>query len=123
MHQPPQTARQAVADLAQRIGAAELAEQHRDELRPVGKALGAPLRVVLLHQRGKFGPGETLQQLIEQARDLYHGLALLVGGVWRSSRQGTIRQRPIIGGLVFSLSQGQSSLGQQSRNTQKNAPG
>jgi hypothetical protein len=33
--------------------------------------------------------------LIEETRDLYDGLALLVGDVWRSSGQGTVRQRSL----------------------------
>ena len=43
MHQTPQAAAQAVTNLAQRIGASQLAEQHGDELRPAGKALGGTL--------------------------------------------------------------------------------
>ena len=77
MHQFAQATAQAVADLAQRIGMAELAEQHRDELRPAGKALGVTLSVVLLYQRGELGPGKMLEQLIEEARDLYDWIALL----------------------------------------------
>jgi hypothetical protein len=68
---------------------------------------------VFLDQRGEFGAGEMLQQLIEQARDLYHCLALLLACVWRRSGQGTIRQRLIIGGLFFWLSESQSCLGQE----------
>jgi hypothetical protein len=36
-----------------------------------------------------------LEQLIEQAGYLYDCLALLAGDVWRSSGQGTIRQRSL----------------------------
>ena len=36
-----------------------------------------PLRVVLLDQRGEFGTGKMLEQLTEQAGDLYDGIALL----------------------------------------------
>ena len=71
MDQPSQAARQTVADLAQGIGASELTEQHGNELRPAGKALGITLGGVLLHQRGKLRPREVLEQLIEQACDLY----------------------------------------------------
>jgi hypothetical protein len=73
----------------------ELAEQHRDQLRPAAKAFGAPFRVIFLDQRPKLGSGKMLEQLIEETRDLYDGLALLVGGVWRSSRLGIIRQRSL----------------------------
>src|ERR1035437_3899248 len=77
MHQPPQAAAQAVADFAQRIGAPQLTEQHRDELRPAGKALGVTLSGVLLYQCGELGAGKVLEELIEEAGDLYDGIALL----------------------------------------------
>ena len=95
MHQPAQTAGQSVADLAQGVGVAELAEQHRDELGPAAESFGGPLGVVFLYQRRELGPGKMLEQLIEQARYLYDCLALLVGDVRRSSGQGNIRQRSL----------------------------
>jgi hypothetical protein len=103
MHQFAQATAQAVANLAKRISMGELAEQHRDQLGPAAKTFGAPFRIVFLDQRSELGSGEMLEQLIEQTRDLYDGFAFLVGGVWRSSGQGTIRQRFIIGGLFFLL--------------------
>ena len=77
MDQSPETARQTVADLAQGVGASQLTEQHGNELRPAGKALGITLGGVLLHQRGKLRPREVLEQLIEQACNLYDWIALL----------------------------------------------
>jgi hypothetical protein len=77
MDQPPQAAAQAIADLAQRIGATQLTEQHGNELRPAGKALGVTLRGVLLDECGELGSGKVLEQLIEEARDLYDWIALL----------------------------------------------
>ena len=77
MHESAQAAGQTVADLAQGVGTSQLTEQHGDKLRPAGKALGVTLGGVLLHQRGKLGPGEVLEQLIEQACDLYDWIALL----------------------------------------------
>ncbi len=71
MDESPEAAGQAVADLAQRVGASQLAEQHGNDLRPAGKALGVTLGGVLLHQRGKLRPREMLEQLIEEACDLY----------------------------------------------------
>ena len=65
MDQPPQTAAQAVANLAQRIGASQLTEQHGDELRPAGKALGVTLSGVLLYECGELDAGKVLEQLIE----------------------------------------------------------
>ena len=68
MNQFAQATAQAVADLAQRIGMGELAEQHRDQLRPAAKAFGAPFRVVFLDQGSELGPGKKLEQLIEETR-------------------------------------------------------
>ena len=65
MHQSPKAAAQAVADLAQGIGASQLTEQHGDELRPAGKALGGTLSGVLLYECGELGAGKMLEQLIE----------------------------------------------------------
>src|ERR1019366_8347751 len=79
MHQLAQTAGQAVADLAQGIGMAQLAEQHGDELGPAIEPLGGPLGFVLLDQTRELQAGKVMQQLIEQACDLYHGGALLNG--------------------------------------------
>lgn len=73
----------------------ELAEQHRDPLRPAVKAFGPAFRIIFFDQRPELGPRKMLEQLMEQTRDLYDGFAFLVGGVWRSSGQGTIRQRPL----------------------------
>jgi hypothetical protein len=55
----------------------ELAEQHRDQLGPAAKTFGGFLRVVFLDQRPELGSGKVLEQLIEQARDLYDWIALL----------------------------------------------
>jgi len=65
MHQPPQAAAQAVADLAKRIGVSQLTEQHGDELGPAGKTLGGTLSGVLLYEGGELGSGKVLEQLIE----------------------------------------------------------
>jgi hypothetical protein len=54
-----------------------LTEQHGDELRPTGKALGVTLSGVLLDECGELGSGKVLEQLIEQACDLYDWIALL----------------------------------------------
>ena len=77
MHQAPQAAAEAVADLAQRIGASELAEQHGDELRPAGEALGVTLSGVLLDECGELSTRKVLEQLIEETRNLYDWIALL----------------------------------------------
>ena len=89
MHQSPQTAGQTVADLAQGVGASQLTEQHGDELRPTGEALGVTLGGVLLHQRGKLRSREVLEQLIEQACDLYDWIALL----WAACGEAPAKER------------------------------
>ena len=77
MNETALAARQAVADFAQRVGPAKLAEQHGDELRPTGESFGGAFGPVLFHQRGEFRPWKMMQQLIEQACRLYHMVALL----------------------------------------------
>src|SRR5512146_309738 len=89
MHQSPQTTPQAVADFAQGISACQLAEQHGDELRPAGKALGGTLGAVLLHEGGKLRPRKVLEQLIEQTRDLYDWIALL----WAACGEAPAKER------------------------------
>jgi hypothetical protein len=54
-----------------------LTEQHGDELCPAGKALGVTLSGVLLDECGELGAGKVLEQLIEEARNLYDWIALL----------------------------------------------
>src|SRR3954454_5898165 len=71
MHETAQATGQAVADVAQGIGAAQLAEEHGDELRPASKALGGSFGPVFLHQRGEFGTGKMVEQLIKEASSLY----------------------------------------------------
>ncbi len=95
MHQSAETAAQTVADLAQRISASQLTEQHGDELRPAGKALGGTLSAVLLDEGGKLRPRKMLEQLIEQARDLYDWIALLWAACGEAPTKGTARQRQL----------------------------
>jgi alkyl hydroperoxide reductase subunit AhpC len=49
MHQSAQATGQTVADIAQGIGAAQLAKEHGDELCPARKTLGGSFRVVLFN--------------------------------------------------------------------------
>ena len=65
------------------------------ELRPAGKALGVTLGGVLLHQRGKLRAREVLEQLIEQACDLYDEIALLWAACGEAPAKGTARQRQL----------------------------
>jgi hypothetical protein len=112
MDQLAQATAQAVANLAQRIGVGELAEQHRDQLRPAAKAFGTPFGVVFLDQRRELGPREMLEQLIEETRNLYDGFAFLVGAfgeapAWNDSPTF------IIGGLFFCSQESQACFGQE----------
>jgi hypothetical protein len=77
MNEAALAAPQAIADFAQRVGPAKLAEQHGDELRPTGESFGGSFGAVLFHQRGEFRPWEMMQKLIEQACRLYHVVAFL----------------------------------------------
>src|ERR1035438_3775053 len=55
----------------------ELTAQHGDELRPAGKTFGITLSGVLFDECSELGSGKVLEQLIEQACDLYDWIALL----------------------------------------------
>ena len=105
MDQAAQTTRQPIADLAQGIGASELAKEHGDELRPAGKSLGSAFGAVLLDKSGEFGTRKMLEKLIEQAGSLYDCLGPPCGRRSAKLRQGTIRQRSIIGGPSTHASQ------------------
>src|ERR1039458_7856120 len=90
MYQSPQAAAQAVADLAQRIGASQLTEQHGDELCPAGETFGGTLSSVLLYECGELGSRKVMEQLIEQASDLYDWIALLWAAFGEASSQELI---------------------------------
>jgi len=77
-----------------------LTEQHGDELRPAAKALGGTLGGVLLDECGELSTGKVLEQLIEQARDLYDCVALLWAAFGETpARNGS--PTSIIGGHSF----------------------
>src|SRR5665213_3785702 len=57
--------RQATSDFPQALGVAQLAEQHRDELRPTGKAPRVPLGLMLADRRLEFQARDQLQNLTE----------------------------------------------------------
>src|SRR5437763_17152989 len=79
----------------------QLAEQHRDQLRPAAKAFGAPFSVVFVDQRSEFGSGRMLEQLIEETGYLYDWSALQLGFGARIGTSPTNRclPRSIVGGL------------------------
>jgi hypothetical protein len=57
----------------------QLAEQHRDQLRPATEAFGGSFGAVFLHQRRELQAWEMPQQLIKQAHGLYHSVRPPVG--------------------------------------------
>ena len=71
VHQTTQTAGQAVTNLAEGIGPAELAKQHGYELGPAAESLRRALRAVFLNQGAELGTRKMLEQLIEQAGSGY----------------------------------------------------
>jgi hypothetical protein len=71
VHQATDAAGKTVTDLAEGIGASELAKEHGYELCPAAKSLGSALSAVFLNQGGELGTRKMLEQLIEQAGSLY----------------------------------------------------
>ena len=53
-----------------------VAEKHRNELRPAGKTLRTPFRLVFSDQMSKFCSGEIMKKLTKQAGTFYHLSAL-----------------------------------------------
>lgn len=58
MDQTAQATGEAVTNVAQGIGAAQLAKEHGDKLGPTGEALGGALGVALFHERGESVRGK-----------------------------------------------------------------
>ena len=58
---------QPIGDLAQRLGASELAERHRHELSPAREAFRLALSIMLLHQLGELSARKELEYLTEYA--------------------------------------------------------
>ena len=74
--QMPQLAfagRQAAANLAKRLRATQVAEQHGHELAPAGEAPGMALSPVLDNGSLELGAGKQLQHLTENTGYSYHG--------------------------------------------------
>jgi hypothetical protein len=59
------------------VGAAQLAEQHGNELRPAGKSPGVALGSALAHQFLELGTWKKLEKLTEDAAKSVHGWVLL----------------------------------------------
>ena len=56
-----------MANLAQRVGAPQLAEHHRDKLTPTAKAAGMALGFSFLNQQLKVAARKKLENLTEHA--------------------------------------------------------
>ena len=80
------TAGEPAADLAQRLRAPQLAEQHRHELPPTRKAARMALSAGGTDDALELVTGKELEQLIEDAAESEHGAALL-GWVSRTVRR------------------------------------
>jgi len=96
MGQPTFTARQASGDFPQRVGSAQLAEQHRDELPPAGETTGVAFGVGLLHRALKFQSWKELEQLAKDAAESHRGWPPAdAERVWRLNfRHHTARSAP-----------------------------
>jgi hypothetical protein len=72
-----------------------LTEQHGDELRPASEAFSGTLSGVLLHECSELGAWKVLEQLIEQARDLYDWIALLWAAFGETPAKELLSQRQL----------------------------
>lgn len=62
---------ESVTDLPKRMGTADLAEEHGDELAPRAKSLGVTLGLGLFDPLFEFDSRKQLQNLAEHATDLH----------------------------------------------------
>jgi hypothetical protein len=70
---------QSVADLPQALCLGQLAEQHRDQLRPRGEALAVAVRAALADVTDEFPPRNQRKHLTEQVGGVFHIGGLLSG--------------------------------------------
>jgi hypothetical protein len=77
MPQLPLTGRQSAANLAQRFGPAQLAEQHGDELSPTAESARMPFGFMFTGRCVKAGSWNELQNLQENAAYSVQGWVLL----------------------------------------------
>jgi hypothetical protein len=73
------TGSQPLADLAQGMGARQLAKQHSHKLAPTGKATGVALGFAFADKDLELRPGEQMQKLTENAAYSFQGGASSVG--------------------------------------------
>src|SRR5258708_4941631 len=113
MLQLPLAARQSAANLAQRMGAPQLAEQHGHKLAPTREPPSVPLGFVLLDRLLEIPARKQLQHLRENAAYFVHRLSLLklnwflpgtqssVSGAQPLIGNGTLRFRPSLSSLIW----------------------
>jgi hypothetical protein len=65
VHELAQTTRESIADLSQRVGTRQLAEEHRNALRPATESLGPTFGIVPLDQGREFRPWDLPKNLTE----------------------------------------------------------
>jgi hypothetical protein len=92
-HESAEATGDAVTDLAQRIGAGQLAEQDADELRPTGETTCATFSLMFPDDADELGPEDLLKKLTERSSAPYHGSVLLSYVVNRLSRYPTLQHR------------------------------
>jgi hypothetical protein len=66
---------QSLGDFTERIGAAQLAEKHGNELLPTGKALGLVFSLMFVDHVLELNPWKKPQQLAEQTTIFSHAQA------------------------------------------------
>jgi len=75
MLQLPETTGQAITNLPQRMGLAQLAEEHRDLMAPTGKTLGRKLGAGLPDKSFKVPPRKNGLQSAEKAAIFFRRLS------------------------------------------------
>ena len=75
MPELPETTGQTVTDLSQRMGLAQLAEEHRDIMAPTGKTLGRKLGAGLPDKSFKVQPRKNGLQSAEKAAIFFRRLS------------------------------------------------
>jgi len=104
--QLPFATRQATANLAQRMRAAQLAKQHSHELAPTRETSSVPLGFVLLDRLLEIPPRKQLQHLRENAAYFVHRLSLLKLNWFLSGIQSSVSgAQPLTGSRTLHLLQ------------------
>lgn len=79
MFEFPDVAGKTTTVLSQGIGMCHMAEKHRNQLGPAGKAFRAAICLVFGYQMRKSSSREMMKKLTKQAETFYHDCALFGG--------------------------------------------